>query len=87
MKKCSIKDCDKIHNAGGFCHMHYQRLKRHGDPNFVKYNKAEAGTWKGVDSRAPECNRPAKLHGVCSMHDNRDRRLALKGLPKRYGVL
>lgn len=86
MRKCTIKGCDKIHSARGFCHMHYQRFNRHGDPRFVHYNMTEKGTWKGVDCRAPECNRPAKLHGVCAMHNNRDRRLELKGLSKKYGV-
>lgn len=85
-RRCEIKGCDKMHSARGLCHMHYQRLNRHGDPHFVKQKRVKKGTWANVDCLAPGCSRPAKLHGVCSLHDNRDRRLALKGIPKKYGV-
>jgi len=84
MRNCTMKECDKAHSARGFCHMHYQRFNRHGSPDFVNYDRVDNGTWTGVDCLAPQCNRPAKLHGLCSLHDNRDRRLQLKGLPRKY---
>jgi hypothetical protein len=31
-KLCSIEGCGNPHNASGWCGMHYQRFKRHGDP-------------------------------------------------------
>lgn len=33
---CKIETCDKPVNCKGLCHMHYTRLKRHGDPHFTK---------------------------------------------------
>lgn len=32
---CSINECEKPHIARGWCFMHYQRWRRHGDPSFV----------------------------------------------------
>lgn len=31
-RTCSISGCGKIHEAKGFCHSHYHRFKRYGDP-------------------------------------------------------
>jgi hypothetical protein len=33
--RCSITDCNKIVHSGGLCSTHYDRLKRHGDPDIV----------------------------------------------------
>lgn len=32
-KTCSLPDCDKKHVAKGYCNMHYQRIRLHGDPH------------------------------------------------------
>lgn len=32
-RTCSIKDCDRRHEAKGLCHKHYQRLQKHGTPH------------------------------------------------------
>ena len=32
MKTCGIDGCEKRHEARGFCIMHYQRWRKHGDP-------------------------------------------------------
>lgn len=32
---CSKEDCDEPHWAHGYCRLHYQRFKKHGDPNFA----------------------------------------------------
>jgi hypothetical protein len=29
---CSVQECGKPHRSRGFCFMHYQRFKKHGDP-------------------------------------------------------
>ena len=31
---CTIEDCDKREHCRGLCHMHYWRLKHHGDPRY-----------------------------------------------------
>lgn len=36
MRKCTFEGCDKKHKSLGYCGMHYQRLKRYGDPTIVK---------------------------------------------------
>lgn len=30
MRKCSVENCDKPHEAKGYCHTHYSQLKRYG---------------------------------------------------------
>lgn len=32
MTECSIVGCERLYAAKGFCHLHYNRWKRHGDP-------------------------------------------------------
>ena len=32
-KTCSLPECDKKHVAKGYCNMHYQRIRLHGDPH------------------------------------------------------
>lgn len=31
-KKCSIPGCDRKYKHGGWCHAHYERLRKYGDP-------------------------------------------------------
>lgn len=33
MSNCSVEGCAKSARSAGFCHAHYMRNKRHGDPN------------------------------------------------------
>ncbi len=35
MRICSISDCENKHEAKGFCHKHYVRFLKHGDPLIV----------------------------------------------------
>ena len=35
MRLCKIDDCEKVHEARGFCNKHYRRWKAHGDPMTV----------------------------------------------------
>jgi hypothetical protein len=39
---CSIPDCGKPHRARGFCFMHYQRHRDHGDPLAGRVPNGEA---------------------------------------------
>ena len=44
MKLCSEPNCNWIHYAKGFCHMHYERVRKYGDPKFrLKNAKGEGG--------------------------------------------
>ena len=36
VKQCSVENCENKHYASGCCEKHYTRLKRHGNPLFVK---------------------------------------------------
>jgi hypothetical protein len=36
---CSIEGCDSSFYGHGYCHKHYQRLKRHGDPLVLRGKK------------------------------------------------
>lgn len=35
MSGCRVDGCEGIHAAHGYCHRHYQRIRRHGDPHLV----------------------------------------------------
>lgn len=34
-RTCSVEGCDRPFDARGFCHLHYNRWRRHGDPLFI----------------------------------------------------
>jgi hypothetical protein len=40
---CSIDECGRVTVARGLCKKHYERWQRHGDPLFVRFNKAKSG--------------------------------------------
>jgi HNH endonuclease len=51
---CSIRDCDKPYYAKGFCNMHWQRMKKNGNPLEVPLRKMadpSARFWSRVDKR------------------------------------
>lgn len=41
-RTCSIDDCDRRHEARGWCRMHYVRWKTHGDPLKLGYPTGDA---------------------------------------------
>jgi hypothetical protein len=42
-QKCQIENCDNFATGQGYCNVHYQRLKRHSDVNYVS-ERAPRGT-------------------------------------------
>lgn len=68
---CSIDDCDKKAQARGWCPMHYQRWRKHGDPSVVLPINLDA--WRNSESRAKQsakakawtgATRPQYRHGM-----------------------
>ena len=47
LRLCKVPECNGKHKAHGLCFRHYQRLRKHGDPNYAIINagkRAEAKT-------------------------------------------
>ncbi len=57
---CKIEGCGKKHHGLGFCRTHYQRLKKHGDPNCTQRElhglckTPEYCTWISMKSRCSD---------------------------------
>lgn len=66
---CAVDDCASILLAKGYCSKHYQRFRKHGSPETVKYhrlptgksarNTPEVGIWKSMKQR---CLNPRDLN-------------------------
>lgn len=58
-RRCSVDGCDSVHYAKSYCVMHYQRWRRHGDPEtkLFRYECSVEG-----------CDRPHQAKGLCSAH-------------------
>lgn len=68
MNTCSVLECEKPRGTRGLCNMHYMRLLRHKDLNFV--------TPKGNFAKNPictveECDKKHRAKGYCQMHYRR----------------
>jgi len=60
---CKIDGCDKPHNARGLCAMHYERWRRHGDPEHVERIPVDKRVC-AVDG----CDKPYHAQGLCGTH-------------------
>jgi len=67
---CSVSTCTRVVAAVGYCHAHYYRWKKHGDPraHIPLPPKPE------VPCSVDPCDRIAESNGMCSLHDARTRR-------------
>jgi hypothetical protein len=62
---CTIEGCGKRQRSGGFCTLHYQRWRRHGDPDKILH--LEICTVDG-------CEDLHKTNGLCAKHYQRAQR-------------
>lgn len=59
--RCSIPECEKPARRRGWCHMHYTRWWRHGDPLAVETHEPTHCSVEG-------CDRPHMARGMCQRH-------------------
>lgn len=77
--QCAVDDCDRNAVTRGWCHKHYQRWRKHGDPTIVARPPR-----RGCD--VEDCDRVHYGHGLCSMHHRRWREHGSVELPERTTV-
>lgn len=65
-KSCSVEGCKRKYDAKGFCHMHYNRWKRHGNPLIITKDMSKNKSCKIVN-----CNKTYKGLGFCTKHYQR----------------
>jgi len=86
-QKVSCSICGKPQKGLGYCEMHYQRFKKHGDPLAVKDNQFVPLRKEGQSNPVKVCQVPgcaAKYHanGYCGKHAQQANRGTL-GQPQR----
>lgn len=86
---CSVDTCDRPHYGIGYCHMHYQRMKKGIPLDRPTRMKAGEGTACSVDG----CSREVKSAGYCCAHYTRtkqgismDKPLRVRSSPGTLGV-
>lgn len=65
-RTCSLDGCDRPHAALGFCSMHVQRWRKHGDPG-----PADPIRKRGRKCSIPGCDRKHNARGLCNQHYER----------------
>lgn len=67
-KKCLVGDCEndgaKPGSGRGWCSRHYQRFKRHGDPEAGGATHVAGGAFCGIEG----CGKKSGGKGLCPMH-------------------
>jgi len=67
MRKCLVADCSNKYAAKGYCHFHYNRVKRHGDPSVCLKQKNRKCSVDG-------CEKKYEGNGFCNSHNWRLKR-------------
>lgn len=70
LTECSIDGCGKPVTGRGWCSMHWQRWRTHGDP-LVRLREPENFISTDGVCIVPECDKPRKARGMCSTHHAR----------------
>lgn len=50
-RPCSVDGCERRSSARGWCHMHYERWRRHGDPLHVRKRPQPSAAEIGAEMR------------------------------------
>lgn len=61
MRGCAVEGCESQRKARGWCDMHYQRWRTHGDPTTLPERQVPYCAVEG-------CPRPTLAKGWCQMH-------------------
>jgi hypothetical protein len=76
-KVCSLNGCDELHQAKGYCALHYRRAKNNnGDPGPVGKLKHQDRPKSKKECQVKGCPRVVHAKELCAMHLNR---LRMKG--------
>lgn len=66
-KLCSVKGCEQLSIARGYCNAHYLKYQRYGDPLAgISYQRSY-----GEPCSVEECSEPVHAKGVCNLHYRR----------------
>ena len=67
VRLCSVKGCTRKHDAQGYCPVHYQMWRRHGDPSHIPVHVTRLCSVEG-------CENKHRVHNFCSVHYEKWRR-------------
>lgn len=76
-RTCSFEKCERNATRRGWCHMHYMRWRRHGDPQHTTIVRDHPAT-----CTVEGCERPYGSKGLCSMHWQRQHHGQPVGTPE-----
>lgn len=66
---CSSPTCERPATTKGFCHTHYNRMKRGADPNAPIQRRRPVGVFVGCSAEG--CPEPTRRNGLCALHSGR----------------
>lgn len=70
MKTCSVEGCTDPYRCGGYCGLHYYRVRAYGDPRSDVPRRVRSDR---VPCSADGCGMPQRVEGLCAVHYGRMR--------------